>query len=60
MNAPTLSRRNLLLQGGALIVGFSLSGGKAAAQTVFAPVATNGFAKPVAPDQPATGWGRQL
>ncbi|GAA0255050.1 Nicotinate dehydrogenase subunit B [Methylorubrum aminovorans] len=51
MNAPTLSRRHLLLQGGALVVGFSLSGGKAVAQTVFAPVATNGFAKPVAPDQ---------
>ncbi len=51
MNAPTLSRRNLLLQGGALVVGFSLSGGRAVAQTVFAPVTTNGFSKPVAPDQ---------
>ncbi len=51
MNAPTLSRRHLLLQGGALVVGFSLSGGKAVAQTLFAPVATNGFSKPVAPDQ---------
>jgi nicotinate dehydrogenase subunit B len=50
MNAPLLSRRSLLLQGGALVVGFSLSGRGASAQT-FAPVATNGFAKPVAPDQ---------
>ncbi|WP_096483162.1 xanthine dehydrogenase family protein molybdopterin-binding subunit [Methylorubrum populi] len=51
MNAPTLSRRSLLLQGGALVVGFSLSGRDALAQQVFAPVATNGFSKPVAPDQ---------
>jgi nicotinate dehydrogenase subunit B len=50
MNAPHLSRRSLLLQGGSLVVGFSLAGRNAAAQT-FAPVATNGFAKPVAPDQ---------
>ena len=49
MNAPLLSRRSLL-QGGALVVGFSLAGRRASAQT-FAPVATNGFAKPVAPDQ---------
>ncbi len=51
MNAPTLSRRSLLLQGGALVVGFSLTGRDALAQQVFAPVATNGFSKPVAPDQ---------
>jgi nicotinate dehydrogenase subunit B len=50
MTAPALSRRSLLLQGGALVVGFSLSGRDASAQT-FAPVATNGFAKPVAPDR---------
>ncbi|MGH1574172.1 molybdopterin cofactor-binding domain-containing protein [Methylobacterium sp. P31] len=50
MNAPLLSRRSLLLQGGALVVGFSLSGRGANAQS-FAPVATNGFSKPVAPDQ---------
>lgn len=50
MNAPTLSRRSLLLQGGALVVGFSLTGRDALAQPVFAPVATNGFSKPVAPD----------
>ena len=51
MNASTLSRRSLLLQGGALVVGFSLTGRDALAQQVFAPVATNGFSKPVAPDQ---------
>lgn len=50
MNAPLLSRRSLLLQGGALVVGFSLAGRGASAQT-FAPVATNGFTKPVAPDR---------
>ncbi|MEH3117299.1 MAG: molybdopterin-dependent oxidoreductase [Methylorubrum populi] len=51
MNARPLSRRSLLLQGGALVVGFSLSGRNALAQQTFAPVATNGFSKPVAPDR---------
>ncbi|GJE46632.1 Nicotinate dehydrogenase subunit B [Methylobacterium soli] len=51
MNAPTLSRRSLLLQGGALVVGFSLSGSRAAHAQAFAPVVTNGFSKPIAPDQ---------
>lgn len=50
MNAPALSRRSLFLQGGALVVGFSMAGRNALAQT-FAPVATDGFTKAVAPDQ---------
>ena len=51
MNAPALSRRSLLLQGGALVVGFSLSARDALAQQTFAPVATIGFSKPIATDQ---------
>ncbi len=51
MNAPTFSRRNLLLQGGALVVGFSLAGRGALAQATFPAVPTDGFTKPVAPDQ---------
>ncbi|WFT83224.1 molybdopterin-dependent oxidoreductase [Methylobacterium sp. CB376] len=49
MNAPVFSRR-ALLQGGALVVGFSLAGRSALAQTA-ASVATNGFSKAIAPDQ---------
>ena len=51
MNAPTLSRRSLLLHGGALVVGFSLAGRVALAQATFPAVPTDGFTKPVAPDQ---------